>query len=974
MSAEESRKERLQRFVSWVGENAVGDEKSHAHIFIDRLFQAFGRPGALEVGGQPEFRIRKAAEDGGGVAFADYVWKPVVLIEMKRRGTDLSRHYRQAFDYWTRLVPGRPRYVVLCNFEEFWIYDFENQVDYPVDRLTLTELPDRYEPLAFLFVTNEAPIFGNDHVAVTREAADHLARCFTKLTVRGVERQLAQRFILQVLIAMFSEDIGLLERNLIKRLLMECKEPADSFDLLGGLFVEMNTPGRTPGGRYKRVDYFNGGIFRAPARLELYQDEVAQLRAAADADWSMVRPEIFGVLFEHSLGDMEGERRAFGVHFTNPVDIMKIVGPTIVEPWREQIEGARTVRRLSQLHERMLGFTVLDPACGSGNFLYVAYRELKRLEAQLLERMGEVSKRARSEQMRLPFVTARNFRGMDIKPFAVELAKVTLMIARKLAEDELHMGENPLPLDNLDANFIAGDALIDESGNPSTWPRADVIIGNPPYGGAKLLKPQHGADYANALRRAYPEVPGMADYCIYWFRKAHDLLPACTKENPMAGRAGLVGTQNVRNNQSRVGGLDHIVETGTILEAVDNQPWSGEADVNVSIVNWAKTQESSLLPKKRVIWSLTKPQPGPRALRLRGSGPATKEYELDKRECAFINSALSDGADRHAAKILTCNKTPKRCFQGKIPGYDEFLLDEATAKRLARDSPGVVVPYLTGRELLSEFRIARWALDFRDMNMMEAAGQKSAFEYCRRHVLVKVREKCQETEDKDSDMLEARNDHLDRWWQFWCRRDELNAALSRIPRYIACSRVTRRPVMVFLDPSICPSDLIQVFALADDYSFGVLQSSAHFRWFKTSSKLKVETDMRYSVREVFEKFPWPQSPTERRVAAVADAGREVRSVRCAALKGSGNGLRGVYRTLELPGRHPLKDAHAALDAAVLAAYGFSAKKDLLAQILELNLVVASRIENGQAVTAPGVPPNYPNPAALVTGDCIRPIP
>ena len=137
MSPDELREQRLRDFVAWAGAHVTGDEKSHAQIFLDRLFQAFGQRGILEVGGQPEFRARKAAEDGGGAAFADHVWKPVVLIEMKRRGADLSRHYRQAFDYWMRLVPGRPRHVVLCNFDEFWIYDFENQLDAPVDRFAL---------------------------------------------------------------------------------------------------------------------------------------------------------------------------------------------------------------------------------------------------------------------------------------------------------------------------------------------------------------------------------------------------------------------------------------------------------------------------------------------------------------------------------------------------------------------------------------------------------------------------------------------------------------------------------------------------------------------------------------------------------------------------------------------------------------------------------------------------------------------
>ncbi len=455
---QEVRKRRLTEFRDWVAEHVSGDEKGESQLFLDRLFQAFGQKGLLEVGGKPEFRIRKSKEDGGGTAFADYVWKPFVLIEMKRRGVDLSRVYRQAFDYWTRLVPGRPRWVVLCNFDEFWVYDFETQMDTPVDQVTLDELPDRFGPLAFLFPTQERPVFQNDQEAVTREAADRLATCFNKLITRGVDREIAQRFTLQMLVALFSEDIGLLEKYFVARLLGECDEPTHSFDLLGGLFVEMNSPGRTAGGRFKGVDYFNGGLFAEPVRLELYSDELNQLREAAKADWSRVRPEIFGTLFEHSVE--QDERHAFGAHFTSHVDIMKIVGPTIIEPWRELIENATTIKRLNALRQRLEHLTVLDPACGSGNFLYIAYREMKRLEARIFERIAEISKRDTGDQRRLGFVTARQFFGIDINSFAVELAKVTMMIARKLAIDELHVNEQPLPLDNLDENFIAGDALI----------------------------------------------------------------------------------------------------------------------------------------------------------------------------------------------------------------------------------------------------------------------------------------------------------------------------------------------------------------------------------------------------------------------------------------------------------------------------------------------------------------------------------
>ena len=261
----QSREALLQDFVTWSAAHITGDEKGQAQIFLDHLFRAFGQKGSLDVGGTAEMRIRKASEDGGGTSFADYVWKPVVLIEMKKRGADLAKHRQQAFDYWTHIAPGRPKYVVLCNFDEFWVYDFNNQLDSPKDKVKLTELTTRWGPLAFLFPTNEPPMFGNDREAVTREAADKLAECFRKLVARKVDRSLAQRFILQTLVALFAEDIGLLPRYLFAGLLEECKQPRDSYDLLGGLFEAMNSPDPPTGGRYKGVRYFNGGIFAEPA-------------------------------------------------------------------------------------------------------------------------------------------------------------------------------------------------------------------------------------------------------------------------------------------------------------------------------------------------------------------------------------------------------------------------------------------------------------------------------------------------------------------------------------------------------------------------------------------------------------------------------------------------------------------------------------------------------------------------------------
>lgn len=959
---------KLQVFKDWAAKHIKGDEKGEAQVFLDRLFQAFGWPGLKEAGANCELRVKNT---NGGTSFADLVWKPVVVIEMKKRGANLSKHYSQAFTYWTRLVPNRPRFAVLCNFDEFWVYDFETQLDTPVDIIKLADLPVRYGPLNFMFPGDVAPVFGNHQESVTRQAADKLAECFNSMTERGVERPLAQRFTLQMLMALFSEDIGLLEKYLVTKVLDECKTPQDTHDLLGGLFTAMNTKGGVKGGRFKGVPYFNGGLFADPAHVELVEEERTLLKESAQFDWSKVRPEIFGTLFEHSLG--KEQRHATGAHFTSAVDIMKVVGPTIVEPWTRLIDSTTTLEGLRKLLARIESFTVLDPACGSGNFLYIAYRELKRLEARIYERMAAEFKSVDPRQRPFGFLSTANFYGMDINPFAVDIAKVTMMLAHQLAIDELHINESALPLDNLDANFRAGDALINPDGSRATWFKSDVIVGNPPFLGAKLMKPALGADYVNAVRRAYPEVPGMADFCVFWFRRAHDELKSCVSADPVAGRAGLVGTQNVRNNASRIGGLDYIASTGTIVEAVDNQPWSGEANVHVSIANWVKTQDKKLTPSSRRLWFKVDPTPGPKK-RPRGAGPASKQYELDMREVPFINSALSDKTDVSIAVPLACNTKPQRCFTGQMLGHAGFLLTKEQRAAIVKGdgkSSKVIYPYLNGDEALSGQGLSRFVLDFEQRDQLAAAGYANAFAWVKANVLPDRLKAADEGKDEAGNQRTHHKAFLARWWQLSFGRADLLAAIEGKERYIVCSRVTKRPIFFFVSNEVRPSDALSCFAFDDDYSFGILQSLPHWQWFIAKSS-KLTERLRYSPESVFDTFPWPQSPAAKKVDDVVAAARKLRDVRDKALAGMEGGLRSLYRTIDLPGKNPLKDAHSALDAAVLSAYGFSVKQDLLQQLLDLNRQVATLIAAGKAVTQPGAPSGYAKPATLVSKDCLGP--
>lgn len=1038
---DKDRKKQLEDFVAYA-KTLKGDEKGEAQVFLDRLFRGFSRGGYKEAGATLEDRVKK---DGGTTGFADLVWRPIVLIEMKKRGEDLSRHLSQVFRYWEELVPNRPRYVVLCNFDEFRIYDFDQDIHQPQDTLTLDELPDRYGPLNFLWPTNEKAHFRVDRDKATREAADLLAKVYRTLRQRkAATPEVCQRFALQALVCLFSEDIGLLPKHFFTALLDECVDPPKAFDLLDGLFRAMNARDGAKGGRYKPVPYFNGGIFAHSAAIELSPEyEVALLKRATTYNWAHVSPDIFGTIFQHSM-EAE-ERHAMGAHYTSQVDIMRIVGPTIVYPFTTAIERADTLRELTAIRERLTTLRVLDPACGSGNFLYIAYREMRRLEAAILAKQSEISKRSATGQGGFAAVSPKQFFGMDVLPFAVELAKVTLSLAPKLASDELHSAESTLPLDNLDANVTVKDALIDNAGKQADWPAADVIIGNPPFLGAKRLKPERGADYVNKVRKAYPDVPGMADYCVYWFRRSHDHLPPCTPSDPFAGRAGLVGTQNIRNNQSRVGGLDHIVNSGTIVEAVENMPWSGEANVHVSIANWVKNPKVTvvkpdptvgpmpmpapdpsaalnaakatkgmpppggggfskapeadasnkanadsanttdrnarrIVQDPRRLWSKVdhtlelfdqdNPNPNPKVLTTgkRGKVRKDKSYEMQVREAAEINSALSDAVDVASARALSVNVKPQRSFQGVVPGYEGFVVSQGHRNRWRSDIK-VVRPFMIGRDMLTGGVPSRAIIDFANLDILSAKHYTEPFDHVQKAVLPQVRATASKA--AKTDMAKARTEHLERWWQFWNVRTGMRRAFKSLARFMACARVTKRPVFIFCSTEILPDGALQTFAFDDDYSFGLLQSDAHWQWFITKCS-KLAARFRYTPESVFDTFPWPQSPTKKQIQQVAAAGRDIRAIRAQSLPTIKGGLRALYRILELPGANPLKDAHAALDAAVLDAYGFSPKKDLLKQLLDLNLAVARAIDAGEQATPPGVPPSYGDPADLITDDSVKP--
>ncbi len=964
MSIEQS----LHDFITWWRSNIKGDEKGEAQIFLEHLLKAFGHPGALEVGAFEE-RVPRKRNGKTTVSFADYLLPNMALFEMKKRGEDLKKHYPQLEEYWKRMDSSRrPRYAILCNFDDIWIFDFPTQFYDPVDRINISELVKRRAALEFLRPLGlddkpRIPVFENNQVEVTKNAAFQLAELFRSLA-REVDREIAQRFTLQCMVAMFAEDVGLLPSATLPRIIEISKESSSAtdnpHDLMALLFTMMNNPKhKRRSGRFHDVDYFNGGIFKRIYPLALGKPQITMLHIAASQDWSRIRPSIFGNIFEYSL-DKEARHRE-GAHYTTELDIKRIVDPVISEPWRNDIESVNSIPDAMKLYDELCNYVVLDPACGSGNFLFVAYREMKALEADLRERILELGGDLTHLKQR---VTAMQFHGYDINEFAIELAKVSLMIAKKLAVDEFGTAENPLPLDDLDENIKAEDALFNE------WVDFDACIGNPPYLGNRRFQGERGLAAANRVYKAFPDVPHVADYCVYWFRRAHDHMK-------LDARVGLVGTNSITRTKSREASLDYIIANGGVIyDAVQSMPWSGKASVDVSIVNWTK-DEAPFAPKRLHIY--------------RGAND-DGDYVFQELELTNINSSLSAITDVSTAKILSCNRRPKAVFQGQTTGHNEgFVLSADEAQAFIVDdirNRGVVFPYLRGRDMLTNSSGSPhdYVIDFQEMSLLESRSFSKVFGRIEAIVLPFRRQKADEERAHNEAALAADSSArqtydyrnvLRQWWLHHRRRVDLAEviAASGMNRYLITSRTNLYQVFDFVSPDIVISDGIQAFTFDDDYTFGVLQSRLHLLWWKVKggSRGTIKPRPVYEPK-VFESYPFPQNPGRNNVHAVACAARLVHEFRRKNMVDRDDlSLREMYRLMEeVPGKYELRDLHDALDQAVLDAYGFDPAADILEQLLALNLEVAARIEAGEDVTAPGIPPDYPDPAELISDGCIQP--
>ena len=868
-------------------------ERSEAQTFLNELLACYG------IDRYAAGVLFEDARVSDGIV--DMHWPGRCIVEMKspREAMHLDRHREQALHYWTHsasVAAGRPapRYVVLCAFSRFEVWEPGQFPREPCAVFSLDELPDGYEALLFLAGGAETPIFSRRR-ALTERAVDTVARLYERLVDRKAETNETLRwFVLQSVWCLFAENVGLIEGRPFRRIAtdLHADPRRSSAAELGHLFAELNREVTYLRKGVYAVPYVNGGLFDNPARVDLDTDELALLLETATFDWSEIEPSILGALMEKFLGGKV--RREIGVHYTHEPDILKIVRPTIVEPWQRQIHRTRTVEQAERVLARLSQFRVLDPACGCGTFLNAAYRDLRRLERAASERIDELAWEAGlpTRQDERPQYPLDNLYGIDFNPFVVMIARMTLWMGHTLAAIELDSPRPRLPLPRL-SSIRVDDALS------VPWPDVDAIIGNPPFLGSQHLRTTFDPAYVEWLKSTFD--CGLKDYCVYWFRKTQDHLRP-------GGRAGLVGTNSIAQNRARSASLDYVVANGgVIVDAVSSQKWPGDAAVHVSIVNWVK---SPAQPPERFL--------------------------LDGVEVPGITAELRPPG-RSTGHVARLGANAGRCFQGFIPaGRGFLLLDEDAAALLDRtdaDYRAVVRPFLTGEDITDrpDQRPGRWTIDFGLMPLEAAMRYPAALRVVERLVMP-VREK------------NNRAAYRQRWWLFGENRPGLRAAVAGLQRVVVGNQVGKRPLFAWYDPWVCPNSKTNVFAFDDDYAMGVLTSRPHVAW-AWSRGATLKADVSYTPTTVFETFPWPE-PAEDQRERIAAASREVMALRQEACRAGDIGLTTLYNRMDKGAYVEIAAAHRELDEAVAAAYGWPAAVDrdddeIVRRLLALNRAITA---------------------------------
>jgi type II restriction/modification system DNA methylase subunit YeeA len=920
--------------------------------FID-LCRVLGEPTPNEAADPGAYSFEKGASKiDGSPGFAD-VWKRGHFgWEYKKDRANLDRAYQQLQLYSVALE--NPPLLVVSDTKRFRIYTNWTNTVQTRHEFSLEDLahsgtrdllknvfthPDRLKP-------------DKTREQVTKDAAKDFTTIAERLRMSGHAPDKVAHFLNRLVFCLFAEDVNLLENDLFKRMLDNLAKRRDkvaeqSQKMFTELFGEMRG-----GGNYglEHILHFNGGLFDDDSALPLDPDSLDILRNIAKQDWSAIDPSIFGTLFERFLDP--DKRAQIGAHYTDPEKIMMIVNPVIVRPLTAEWEAAkaeigdimsrsrgkpgkavldRAEARLDVFLQRLADVRILDPACGSGNFLYLALQSLKDLERRAVIEAHELGL-----GLRVIHCGPTNVKGIEINPYAAELARTAIWIGniQWLRRNGFEARKEPV-LENLDA-IECRDALVtkkeDGSYEEAQWPEAEFIVGNPPFLGAKWMLDDLGVSYTGILRDTFGErIPSTADLVTYWFDKARIAI-----ERSESKSAGLVATNMIRGLGSRPV-VSRLTESCQIFEAWSDEPWVVDgADVRISIVCFQNHRASSARLDgaivKEIFDDLTS-----------GNSNLTAAKTLQNN----INVAIR-GIERGGAFDVAGSLARQWLASPKNPNgrtNTDVLRPMATAKGVTGRDPD------------------KWIIDFSGMTESEAALFELVFEY--------AKSKIQTSRGGNREKRTSKN-----WWLFRRSGELVRNAIQNLDRYLVTGLVWKHRTFAWLPRGVVPDTRLVVIARNDDVSFGILCSRFHEAWtLKICQYHGVGNDPIYTQGTTFETFPFPEGLTpnipasayaeDPRAIAIAKAAKRLDELRNAWLNPpdlidivpevvAGYPDRILPKTEEaaailkkrtltnLYNQRPqwLTDAHRDLDAAVAAAYGWPAdisEEDALAKLLELNL-------------------------------------
>lgn len=904
-----------------------------------------------------------------------------------RRGADRSLdvmmlHAKRQAEHYARALPashGWPPFVILCDVG----HCFEFYADFSGQGKNYAQFPDRHRFRVYLDDLRDPAVRGwiariwSDPAAL--DPARHAALATRQIALRlaAVSKALERRydaedvalFLMRCLFTMFAEDVGLIPRDSFKRLLRECLEAPKSFKpLVEDLWRAMHRGDYSSAVR-AQIKQFNGRMFAEPQVFALGRDGIAELLAAAEHDWSLVEPAIFGALLEQALEP--AERARLGAHYTPRAYVERLVVETVIAPlrddWRAVLGAVQQARDggsaraalalVEAFHRKLCKTRVLDPACGTGNFLHVAQDLMKRLEGEVLETAAELGAVEHLGGFAERGVGPGQFFGIDANRRAVAIADLMLWIGYLQWHLRTRAYAPREPILRKLAQIVPGDALLfwDDWPVPSVaagrevapanprwppWPEAEFIVGNPPFIGGKDLRKRLGDGYVAALRLAWPQMNESADLVMYWWDRAAALL---TAPGTMLRRFGFVTTNSITQIFQRRTVERHLDARSpvSLLMAVADHPWT-KAGKDAAAVRIAMTVAAAGRHEGRLLEVTCE------------AGLDSDQPQIGFAERAGrINADLSVGADASRALPLLGNEA--LCSPGvKLHGAGFIVSpEEAQALGLGR-RPGLethIRPYRNGRDLTAR---PRGALVI-DLFGLDAGEVRERFPEVYQHVRLTVKEAKDATGRLIGRDANSRQSYRDLWWVFGEPRRELRPALSGLQRYIATVETAKHRVFLFLDQSILPDNMVIAVALSDAFHLGVLSSRLHAIW-SLQQGGTLEDRPRYSKSLCFDPFPFPDA-TETQKQAIRGPAEALDALRKQVLAAHPElTLTGLYNVHEkiragvpLTARDEdvrdrglvliLGEHHDAIDAAVAAAYGWPAAagaEEVLSRLVALN--------------------------------------